>query len=122
MTITSTISRRGLRRAAIYLISLTAFAGAEAVAGAVWHRPAMTGTMLVGCAVSVFALYLVSRLLDDNADRAVLGQLEEGTATCEELAARLGLRRSVVRLSLTRLLGAGQLCESAPGTFGLLGR
>ncbi|MFJ1931659.1 hypothetical protein ACIPLC_15660 [Kitasatospora sp. NPDC086801] len=122
MTITSRISRRGLRRAAICLISLTVLTGAEAVAGAVWHSPAVIAITLTECALSVFALYLVSRLLDDNADRAVLGQLEEGAATCEELAAHLSLRQAVVRLSLTRLLGSGQACESAPGIFGLLGR
>ncbi|MFJ7244491.1 hypothetical protein ACIQWA_07540 [Kitasatospora sp. NPDC098652] len=122
MTITSTISRRGLRRAAICEISLIVLTGAEAVVSAVWHSPALIAIALTGCAVSVFALYLVSRLLDDNADRAVLGQLEEGAATCEELAARLSLRLAVVRLSLTRLLGSGQACESTPGTYGLPGR
>ncbi|MGK4581700.1 hypothetical protein [Kitasatospora sp. HPMI-4] len=117
MTTTSTISRRGLRRAAILLIGLTALSGAEAVAGSGLRSPALAAVPLTVCAVSVFSVYAVSRLLDSDADRAVLGELAQGAATCDELAVRLGLRTAVVRLSLTRLLRSGQVHEDIPGSF-----
>ncbi|MFE2109761.1 hypothetical protein ACFXAF_28395 [Kitasatospora sp. NPDC059463] len=86
------------------------------------RRPAVAAVALTVCAVSVLSVRAVSRRLDSDADRTVLGQLEDGAATCEELAARLGLRPAVVRLSLTRLLASGQVREDVSGDFALVGR
>ncbi|MFE2722747.1 hypothetical protein [Kitasatospora sp. NPDC059327] len=122
MTTNPNISRRGLRRVAVVFIPLTAVSGAVAVAAGLRHDNAWAAVELTACGVSAFALYRVSRWLDADADRAVLAGLASGTAAPDELAADLGLRVAVVRLSLTRLLNSGLVEKDERGFVHLLDR
>ncbi|MFD0274320.1 hypothetical protein ACFVHB_10480 [Kitasatospora sp. NPDC127111] len=112
MTTNPNISRRGLRHVAVVFITLTALSGAIAVAAGLRHDGAWAAVELTACGVSALALYRVSRLLDADADRSVLTGLASGPAPVDELAASLGRRVAVVRLSLTRLLNSGQVLTS----------
>ncbi|MFB7906864.1 hypothetical protein ACFVZ3_11870 [Kitasatospora purpeofusca] len=120
MTTNPNISRRGLRRAAVLFIALTTISGAIAVAAGLGHENAGAAVGLTACGVSALALYRVSRLLDTDADRSVLTGLASGPAPVDELAADLGLRVAVVRLSLTRLLNSGRVLQGEHGDFRLL--
>ncbi|MGV9266595.1 hypothetical protein ACWDRR_18275 [Kitasatospora sp. NPDC003701] len=120
MTTDPNISRRGLRRAAVVFITLTALSGATAVVAGLRHYNAWVAVELTACGVCALALYRVSRWLDADADRAVLAALASGTDTPDELAAGLGLRVAVVRLALARLLNAGLVAQDARGSIRLL--
>ncbi|MEU4113292.1 hypothetical protein AB0F71_02170 [Kitasatospora sp. NPDC028055] len=115
MTTNPNISRRGLRRAAVLLIALTTVSGALAVAAGLRHDGAWAAVELTSCGVSALALHRVSRWLDADADRAVLAGLASGTATPDDLAADLGLRVAVVRLSLARLRSSGLVEKDGRG-------
>ncbi|GAA2972339.1 hypothetical protein GCM10010519_04330 [Streptomyces lactacystinicus] len=121
MTTSPNISRRGLRHAAVAFITLTALSGAIAVTAGLRHDGAWAAVELTACGVSALAFYRVSRLLDADADRSVLTGLASGPAPVDQLAAGLGLRVAVVRLSLTRLLNSGQVLQDEHG-FRLLDR
>ncbi|MFE6053142.1 hypothetical protein ACFQ6N_20475 [Kitasatospora sp. NPDC056446] len=122
MTTSPNISRRGLRRAAVAFIALTALSGAIAVTAGLRHDGVWAAVELTACGVSALTLYRVSRLLDADADRSVLTGLASGPAPVDELAADLGLRVAVVRLSLTRLLNSGQVLQDEHCGFRLLDR
>ncbi|MEV0530796.1 hypothetical protein [Kitasatospora sp. NPDC050463] len=122
MTTNLNNSRRGLRHAAVTFITLTALSGAIAVTAGLRHDGAWAAVELAACGVSALALYRVSKLLDADADRAVLTGLASGPAPVGELAGDLGLRVAVVRLSLTRLLNSGQVLQDEHGGFRLLDR
>ncbi|MCG6497047.1 MULTISPECIES: hypothetical protein [unclassified Kitasatospora] len=115
MTTNPNISRRGLRRAAVMLIVLTTASGAIAVAAGLLHHSVSAAVGLTACGVSALGLHRVSRWLDADADRAVLAGLASGAATPDELAADLGLRVAVVRLSLARLRNSGQVEKDGRG-------
>nr|BEK67517.1 hypothetical protein KPHV_47440 [Kitasatospora purpeofusca] len=122
MTTNPNISRRGLRRVAVVFITLTAVSGAVAVAAGLRHDNAWAAVELTACGVSALALYRASRWLDADTDRAVLAGLASGTAAPDKLAADLGLRVAVVRLSLTRLLNSGLVEKDERGFVHLLDR
>ncbi|MEU3567053.1 hypothetical protein AB0E96_01280 [Kitasatospora sp. NPDC036755] len=115
MTTNPNISRRGLRDVAVVFIALTALSGAVAVVAGLRHDGAWAAVELAACGVSALALHRVSRWLDADADRAVLAALASGAATPDDLAAGLGLRVAVVRLSLARLLSSGQVERDGHG-------
>ncbi|MEU6234682.1 hypothetical protein [Kitasatospora sp. NPDC047058] len=122
MTTNPNIPRRGLRRAAIMLIVLTTASGAIAVAAGLLHHSVSATVGLTACGASALALHRVSRWLDADADRSVLTALASGPEPLDKLAAGLGLRVAVVRLSLTRLLDSGQVLQDEHGCFRLLAR
>ena len=122
MTTDPNISRRGLRRAAVLFLALTALSGAAAVVAGLRHYSVWVAVELTACGACVLALYRVSRWLDADADRSVLAGLASGPAPLDKLADGLGLRVAVVRLSLTRLLDSGQVFQDERGCFRLLAR
>ncbi|MFI9787353.1 hypothetical protein ACIHEI_28190 [Kitasatospora sp. NPDC051984] len=108
--------RRHLRRAALATAVVTAAAGVEAVAGALSGPSGATAVALVALAVGVLALCWISRSLDADADRAVLGWLDQhGQGRLDQIASGTGLRPATARLCLVRLARAAAVTVSGDG-------
>lgn len=88
----------------------------KAVAGALSGPSGATAVALVALAVGVLALCWISRSLDADADRAVLGWLHQhGQGRLDQIASGTGLRPATGRLCLVRLARAAAVTVSGGG-------